>query len=217
MNHLAHHKTVQNRYYLMRHGQSHYNILGLINSSCESINNIPSGLTALGRNSSSESAISSNLDSRTLFYTSPFDRTVETAEIAAKVIGAASPTKVNNLRERGFGTLNGTKTSNYNQVWKADEIDSSHTEFGVESVDDVLDRLTSLVIELEDQHKDEDIVLVTHGDPADILWLGGFKKEDPRFHHVGNRISTAEIRSLHLANMAPSGSEVSLRLAKQLP
>jgi broad specificity phosphatase PhoE len=214
MNHLAHHITLRNRYYLMRHGQSHYNILGLINSTCESINNEPSGLTDLGRKSSSENAISSNLGSRTFFYTSPFDRAVETADIAAKVIGADSPTKVNKLRERGFGSLNGAKTSNYKRVWKADEIDSSHTEFGVESVDDVLDRLTSLVIDLEDQHKEEDIVLVTHGDPADILDLGGFRKEDPRFHHFGNRITTAEIRSLHLANMAPSGSGVRLRIAK---
>jgi broad specificity phosphatase PhoE len=217
MNHLAQCEILQNCYYLMRHGQSRYNILGLINSTCEGNCNEPSGLTDLGRKITSESAIYSSLGSRTLFYTSPFDRAVETADIAAKVIGADSPTKVNKLRERGFGSLNGSQASNYKRVWKADEIDSSHTEFGVESVDDVLERLTSLVIELEDQHKEEDIVLVTHGDPADILDIGGFRKEDPRFHHFGNRITTSEIRSLHLANRALSGSGVSLGMAKQLP
>ena len=130
----------KNEFYLLRHGNSEANREGIISSdpkiSCEM-----HGLTALGQ----EQAIESGERFRSLFsdttdgsdiviHTSDFKRAVETARIFGAKQGVEESSIIfeKRLRERNFGELNGGKDDMYTEVWKKDEVDNSHTEFGVE-------------------------------------------------------------------------------------
>lgn len=53
------------------------------------------------------------------------------------------------LRERWFGHLDLQADTNYELVWENDAWDSSHTRYEVESVDSVMERVTSIILDLE--------------------------------------------------------------------
>lgn len=73
------------------------------------------------------------------------------------------------LRERDFGQFNLTSDTNYRRVWEVDARDPQHTEFGCESVASVLLRTSRLLQRLDREYKDKAILLVSHGDPLQIL------------------------------------------------
>ena len=76
-----------------------------------------------------------------------------------------------NVHQRFFGDFNGDSDNNYNRVWDEDSKSSSHTCFGVESVDSVMSRSTSLVLEIEsllESDKQWNCILVAHGDVLQI-------------------------------------------------
>jgi broad specificity phosphatase PhoE len=56
----------------------------------------------------------------------------------------------------------------YNYVWPVDWIDSRNKRRGVESVSEVVDRILSLVIELERKYSKKKIVLSSHADTLQI-------------------------------------------------
>jgi hypothetical protein len=75
-----------------------------------------------------------------------FRRAKETAKIIHQHFQAKSPLHLeHSLRERNFGELNLTETSNYQKVWVHDARDPNHTVFGCESVVSVFSRTSALV------------------------------------------------------------------------
>jgi broad specificity phosphatase PhoE len=197
-NHLAAATALANRYHAMRHGQSQANAAGLIVSSIARDRAGDYGLTAVGREQALAAAAACGLPAGTLVVTSDFARARQTAEIARDRLGAAPATVSPALRERFFGELDGGPVSGYPLVWAADAAGDETGAYGAEPAAAVLDRTTALVAALERRHAGADILLVSHGDPLQIL-QAGFARVPPSRHRDLPHLETAEIRPLRLA------------------
>jgi len=133
-----------------------------------------------------------------MIYSSDFARTKQTADLTAETLGVPGVEYTPLLRERDFGELELHSDSAYRGIWQLDAIDADHRSRRVESVNQVLERLTRLVRSLEQLHQDCDILLVSHGDPLQILQTA-FMRADARKHRViVPPLRNAEIRPLDL-------------------
>lgn len=197
VNHLTGVTELRNRYFLMRHGQSKANVAKIIVSSLARDAGGDYGLTARGREQAAASAVKSGLPPDTLIFTSGFARARQTAEIVREHLKAPSVevTEAVALRERYFGVFDGTGTANYETIWAGDQ--QGRTGWDAEPVTAVLERTTELVAGLDRQHHGRDILLVSHGDPLQIL-QAGFIKLDPGYHRGIKHLETAEIRPVIL-------------------
>lgn len=187
-------KKLNNRYFLMRHGESHANKLGIIVSAPEiGVNEF--GLTGNGTEQVVETAVNTRLDSKTIIYCSDFCRTRETAEVFSKVLDVKTIVPTEALRERHFGDWDGSGTENYARIWQADETQAAQEMFKVEHVNSVAKRALTLVDQLESTYQNETLLLVSHGDTLQIL-MTAFSGACPSTHRRMNAIKTAEIRAL---------------------
>jgi glucosyl-3-phosphoglycerate phosphatase len=177
----------------MRHAQSTANVAGIIVSSIDSDRLGDYGLTELGRQQARDAAANAGLPADTIICSSDFARAMQTAQIVRDYLGTPPISQAPALRERYFGTWEGTPTSNYDRVWTADE--AHRTDDDVEPVAAVLDRVTAFIAELERQHTGRDILLVSHGDTLQIL-LAGLRRLDPAAHRSLPHLAPAEIREV---------------------
>lgn len=188
--------ALHNTYFGMRHGKSVANEEQIIVSN--PAHGVPGyGLSEEGKEqvrASAEKAKKENiLDDSIVIVSSDFARARETAEMTAQILGSKNITLDARLRERFFGDWDKTANSNYKKVWSADREDHTHTENGVESVEDVLKRTTSLIEELEKKHSGQKVLLVSHGDTLQILNTA-FREVHPSDHPDLKLLETAEIR-----------------------
>lgn len=183
---------MNNRYFLMRHGESEAMLAGLVVSSPE-VGCRRYGLSPQGKKQARVSAVQSGLGSDTIIISSDFVRARETAQIAAEVLGCSPPKLEEDLRERHFGELEGASSTNYEQVWRQDELDPDHPLYGVESVAQVMARVSRVVEHLEAVDSGQTFLLVGHGDPLRFLqmWAAGIPRNQPIQH-----FAPAEIRGL---------------------
>lgn len=157
----------RNRYLLMRHGHSQANQQGLIISSPE--RGIQAfGLSAIGEQQMAQLVVAWTWPIPTQVVHSDFLRTTQTA---ARVTSAfkLEMTADKRLRERYFGDLDGQADEFYPEVWAWDAVDAEHRHHGVESVSSVAARMRAVIEGLEQQYTGETILLVSHGDPLQIL------------------------------------------------
>jgi len=182
-----------NTFWVMRHGQSKANASGIIVSSIERDRRGDFGLTELGREQVLAAAGGCALPAGTVICSSDFARARQSAEIVRGRLGAAPTVIAPALRERYFGDFDGSPVSNYPRVWAADEAGAACG--GVEPVAAVLDRMAGFVSELERSYRGRDILLVSHGDPLQIL-QAGLAGTDPSRHRDLPPLQTAEIRAL---------------------
>lgn len=187
--------TLANRYYAMRHGESWANRQGIIVSHPDVGNGPAFGLTGDGRRQVMRSALRSGLSSETLLYSSPFSRTFETATTVKSCIGARAVSLAWELRERDFGELEGKSVSNYEHVWFRDSLGCEDEYLGVETAGAVALRGLELIMKLEEEHSDEDILLVSHGDTLQILETA-FRGKSAAEHRSLPPLALAEIRRL---------------------
>ncbi|WP_290904293.1 histidine phosphatase family protein [Halomonas sp.] len=157
----------RNRYLLMRHGHSEANANGLIISRPER------GLAGFGLSPRGHAQLEGlladwrwPLPDRLLH--SDFRRTTETAEWIGRHFGLLLAPHAG-LRERSFGDLEGLSDDRYPDIWALDANDPRHRAFGVESVTRVADRMLAVIAALEAETQGETILLVSHGDPLQIL------------------------------------------------
>ncbi len=189
---------LNNRYLVMRHGHSLANQRGIIVS--HPANGLRGyGLTRTGRDEVLVAIKGSDgLDDTTLIVSSDFQRAHATAAIVAEVLNCTSPIVLDpRLRERHFGDLELTPTDNYPAIWRHDAVDADHHQSGVESVNEVLQRTTSLIADLERAWSDATILLVAHGDVLQIL-LTAFVGQDARRHRLQAPLANADIRQASL-------------------
>jgi len=196
-NHLELCEPLRNRYFVMRHGESKANLAGIIIASPENGLKADYGLTERGIIQAERSAEQSSLGVMTIIYSSDFSRAWQTAETVARVVGAAPPHAATALRERHFGEFEARSNVHYEDVWNDDAVDAAHQSNGVESVDQVIARATAFILQLEDRHQNEMLLLVSHGDTLQILQTA-FEKIDCRQHRDLTHLETAEIRELRL-------------------
>lgn len=190
---------LSNQYFLLRHGKSYANQKGLIIS--DPNHDLSGyGLTPRGRREVKtrieRAKHNGTLEKVDLIISSPFLRTLQSAEIAAGILRA--PIEIDKrLRERGFGELELTDEANYETVWARDRENLSHTEWGVESVVAVLQRTVELTKEIEARMRSRAVLLCTHGDVASIL-VCAFLNESLRHHREVGAMGTGDIRRLVL-------------------
>lgn len=199
MNYLLALGDLSNRYFAMRHGHSLANQQGIIvshaHNGCAGY-----GLSAQGR-AQVEASLRRNdlLDTDTIVLSSDFSRAVESAAIAARLLGCSAGVETDlRLRERDFGELELGPDSAYASVWEQDEKDADGLYRAVESANRVMARVTALILDLEQRHVDTTLLLVSHGDALQILQTA-FAGRDASAHRQLPHLQTAEIRPLLLA------------------
>ena len=153
--------------FLIRHGESLANQEKLIVS--DPNHGVDGyGLTSKGREQVQRSLEGSDWDPNSIdaIVSSDFRRARETAEIIATAFGLTILFD-ENLRERGFGDFELTTNLNYDLVWQEDQLNPSHHKWGVESVQEVANRMQRVVDRYVGENRG--ILLVSHGDPLQIL------------------------------------------------
>ncbi len=196
MNCLLEFDHLNNRYFAMRHGHSLANQRAIIVSQPE--NGLEGfGLSDRGRVQVRESLQHFSVSlANIIIVSSDFCRARESAEIAAQSLGTVEAINLDpRLRERNFGELELTADSGYADVWEADADNPDHQVMGVESVNQVMQRVTSLIVEYEDCRSNTSILLVSHGDALQILETA-FARMDGSAHRQLEHLHTAQIREL---------------------
>lgn len=157
----------RNRYLLMRHGHSQANQQGVIVSSPErGIENF--GLSMHGEQQLAQLVADWHWPAPTRVVHSDFLRTTQTAAHVAARFGLA-PSVDTRLRERNFGDLEGQGDEHYPSVWALDAEDAEHRHYQVEALSAVAQRMQAVIVDWEQQVSGETILLVSHGDPLQIL------------------------------------------------
>ena len=173
-----------NRYCLVRHGESEANVRGLISSLPEE-GKVEVRLTDRGKAQARSAAefllsIGASGDGAAV-VTSDFARARETAELIAAAGVGGTPVVTSGLRERRCPELHGRPAAEYRRrVWAADA-DPGSPSPDWETVGGVQRRMIGVVADCEFRWSGRLVVLVTHCDPARILlswWLGA-----PVEHH----------------------------------
>jgi broad specificity phosphatase PhoE len=207
------------RYIGLRHGQSEANVLGVISSN-PAVGTVTHRLTDLGkaqaRASASELLKELGFDGKELdeeqwaedlvFVSSDFTRAYETAKFCIEELEkifsdvddsdnaqSSYPIQIRKeLRERYFGSYDAKELIFYNRVWTLDTINADNTERSVESVNQVIHRISGLIQDLEQQYEGKTIVLVSHADTLQITqsYLKGI---DSRLFHQ-YRFKNGEVR-----------------------
>jgi len=198
MNHLLSIERLNNRYFAMRHGHSLANQQGIIVSHPENGRD-NYGLSERGREQVRTSLRQNNqLDAKTVVVTSDFKRARESAGIAFELLACkVSICDEPRLRERHFGELELASDDSYDQVWQQDEVNPDSRVKDVESVNQVMARVTSVIADYENQYSAATILLVSHGDALQILQTA-FARLDASTHRQLEHLHTAEIRQLLL-------------------
>ena len=199
LNYLLEINRLRNRYFAMRHGHSIANQQGIIVSHPENGRD-RFGLSELGRVQVKESLQDFDLlDVNTIIVSSDFSRARESAEIASNLLDCVAAINFDlRLRERNFGELELSSDSGYENVWREDAVNPDSNHRGVESVNEVMSRVTSVVTEYEDQYSKATILLVSHGDALQILQTA-FARMGGSAHRQLDHLHTAQIRQLQFS------------------
>ncbi|KAF3641367.1 hypothetical protein T459_34618 [Capsicum annuum] len=175
-------RFVKNKYWVVRHGKSIPNQIGLIVSSMENgkleqYKLAPEGIkqAELAGESFLKVLKEDNipLENVRICY-SPFSRTTHTAQVVASVLDISFEGPqclvLDDLRERFFGPSYELKSHDkYPDIWALDEKDPFMQPEGGESVADVVSRLTNALIKMESQFQGCMVLVVSHGDPLQIF------------------------------------------------
>jgi len=197
--------SLRNRYCALRHGHSKANEKGIILSSPKDGVKEEYSLTTLGEQQVRASVMKAQqeklLSADTVIISSPFSRARRSAEIAREILGAKEAILIDaRLRERWFGTWEGTSNVHYEKVWVADKKNPYHTECMIEAAASVQHRVTELILTIECTCKGKTFLLVSHGDALQILQTA-FARKSPAVHRSMKHLETAEVRELHLTKL----------------
>jgi 2,3-bisphosphoglycerate-dependent phosphoglycerate mutase len=147
--------------WMVRHGESTWNVLGLIQGHAEG-----PVLTEKGCRQSTELARQFRGGGAGAIYASDLARAQQTAAFIAEALGLAVQSDPR-LRERCFGTFEGRPLNELGRAESgiSDErvVDAAARPEGGESLDEVYDRVGSFLDRLWARPEGGDIIVVTHG------------------------------------------------------
>ena len=178
-----------------RHGHSLGNEQGLIISD-PAVGRHQYGLSAKGRNQVERSPMEALSHGSISLISSPFLRTMESAEILRSRFRLDAIKQDERLCERNCGVLEGLRDTHYEPVWTQDRVDPAHTAWQVESVLCVWERVQSLVQYSAETYSNTTLIFVAHGDVLSIACCG-LHGDDFRRHRDVHAFQTAEMRPLH--------------------
>ena len=194
---------LRNRYYALRHGISLANEEGIV------ISHPGNGVSGWGLSDRGIDACRRLLAPEQIrpcvfsggdcvVYTSDFRRAAETAAIFCQLNDLAPPIADERLRERNFGRLENRTIDAYDLVWARDAHDEHNDFEGSESTTKLARRLHALLDDVEARWSEKQIVLVSHGDPLQVMQtilLGLPCNRHRTLPHLGN----AELRRIDAA------------------
>lgn len=157
--------------YLARHGQDEDNLNGVLNGHRNQ------SLTEQGKQQATVTAehIKEQSIKFDYVYSSPLDRAYTTAKIIAEINNLSSPEKLNLLTERDFGIMEGELVSDIEKlcapnILKTETVTYFLTPDNAETFPDLLQRSSEIIRYVEENHKDESVLLVTHGDIGKMIY-----------------------------------------------
>lgn len=158
-------KKSGNKYFVMRHGQAESNVKNILSGDKDA--NIH--LVESGTEKARESAESLKKAGITKIFTSPFHRTRETAEIVKGVLHLdANIVEDTRLSETNFGIFEGKDRNAYREEFRAESTNFDVAPEGGETLNEMKKRVGAFLYELEKNYTNENILIVSHGDP---IWM----------------------------------------------
>lgn len=176
--------------YLARHGQDEDNEAGILNGRRD----MP--LTKLGLEQASQLARKIKdfgLDFDKV-YSSPLQRAYQTAKTITDYLQTESPEKIDLLIERDFGVMTGKPTKSIVELCSPDILQAEIITYflspqDAETFPELIDRAKVLLSFIEAKHKEEKILLVTHGDFGKMIYAAYYNlswQEVLTMFHFGN-------------------------------
>ena len=156
-------KKSGNKYFVMRHGEAQNNLRNIASTKKPN----ESALTEKGREIAAASAKALKEKKIDLIFTSPFLRTKQTAEIAAKAIDLKESRIIvdDRLREIDVGEFDGRSIDDYRAFFATNEEKFDKRPKGAETMREVRERVMRFLYEIEEKYKNKNILIVSHGDP----------------------------------------------------
>jgi isoleucyl-tRNA synthetase len=153
-----------NKYFIMRHGEAQSNAEGKINGDPKKENN----LTENGKKEAALSASAIKNEKITKVFCSELPRALETAKIVAEGLSTKIEIVVDpRLNETKFGDFEWKSRDEFvKKFFSADRFTVAPNDG--ETLTDVRNRIGSFLYEIENKFKNEQILIVSHGDP---LWI----------------------------------------------
>ena len=177
--------------YVMRHGQTNWNVLGKVQG-CTDIE-----LNETGMKQAEDAKEEFNHCEVDLIIASPLKRAKKTAEIINqdKKVPVICDAR---LMERGYGELEGKNPENnkeaFENVWN---YELNIKEYGIEPVVDLCNKVWGLLEEMKEKYQDKKVLFVTHGGTIQAIqaYFNGIE-EDGQVATTG--IRNCEIRKYEL-------------------
>lgn len=146
--------------FVLRHGETNENITGMMQGDMDTVLNEKGCNQAL---SVRDKVLENNID---LVISSPKKRAIKTAELAAPNIPLILDDR---LRSRNHGEFEGMRRDeiNINDYWN---IKKNNQYIKAESVQDLFDRVESLLKDVKEKYNDKNVLLVTHSGIVRILY-----------------------------------------------
>lgn len=160
---------LQNQFYVVRHGQAQSNKSHI--ESCKLETQHDFGLTKEGKDVVAKEA--QQYKDFDIIYASPFRRTQETAALFAETSNCEVILD-ERLKEFDVGDLD-LKSLDISRPIKKQHEDPDFVFPNGESLANVLNRTSDFIKEINAKHKNEKILIVSHGLPCEILidWIKG--------------------------------------------
>lgn len=201
-------KKSGNNYFVMRHGGTEGNQANIVSFKNQETDN----LTEEGKKGvalTGEMLKGKKID---LIIASPFTRTRETAEIIRKEIGLTEDQVLfdERLHEVNPGEFDGRNWDEYHEYVYGMKSDWFENKIpGGESYKDVQKRTAKFLYSIEEEYRNKNILIVTHGGPAWLLYVnaGLFTPTNEEYQKANThafiktfkRFSNAEVRELPFA------------------
>ena len=152
-----------NNVFFVRHGQADHNVEGILSGDPHTKRN----LTEKGKEQVIEAASQLKDKNITVIYSSPFNRTLQTAELIKQELGVEIEIITDErIRERNMGNLEGKSHDEKKLELSQSEKIYTH-KFGEtgESYRDIEERMIEFINYISHKHSNENILVVTHGGP----------------------------------------------------
>ncbi len=163
-------KKSGNTYFMMRHGEAGHNLTETISNDPLELNH----LTEKGREQVKATAETLKGEKIDIIISSPYVRTRETSEIMREALGLSSEQVLfdEKIGELLVGDLGSNKWVDYMKLMPKELSTFDKKLKNGESMQDIKNRMTSFVYELEEKYKGKNILIVSHGAPTWLLYAG---------------------------------------------
>lgn len=142
--------------YVVRHGQTDYNVQGLFQGHI----NVP--LNEVGIQQAKETANQFAGKKIDKLLVSPLERTIQTASYISQVTGTEISIEPR-LIERNFGDIEGKPNRPDWNIQMMLDYEKNYTKENIEPIQEMFKRVYNYLDELTEKYKNETVILVTHG------------------------------------------------------